>query len=77
MLAISNIWMCLFLNNSSILTKSPILGQAPSQCSILADMFTIAEQLLYSKHVMILICRNIFLDQLRGIVVFWLNCWNV
>ena len=26
---ISNIWLCLFLRNASILNKMPILGQAP------------------------------------------------
>ena len=30
MLAISTIWLCLFCENFSILTKIPILGQAPS-----------------------------------------------
>jgi len=30
MLAISCIWLCLFCENSSILNKIPILGQAPS-----------------------------------------------
>ncbi len=29
MLAISNIWLCLFFENFSILTKTPILGQPP------------------------------------------------
>ena len=29
MLAISNIWLCLFFKNFSILNKMPILGQAP------------------------------------------------
>ncbi len=29
MLAISSIWLCLFCENSSILNKIPILGQAP------------------------------------------------
>ena len=53
-----------------------VSGQQVNQCPVLADMFTIAELLLYSKPVMILICRNIFLGQLRGIVVFWLGCRN-
>jgi integrase len=30
MLAISNMWLCLFFRNYSILNKMPILGQAPS-----------------------------------------------
>jgi len=30
MLAISNIWLCLFFKNFSILNKIPILAQAPS-----------------------------------------------
>ena len=29
MLTISNIWLCLFFDNFSILNKIPILGQAP------------------------------------------------
>jgi len=31
MLAISHIWLCLFLENSSILNKMSILGQPPRQ----------------------------------------------
>ncbi len=30
MLAISHIWLCLLWDNFSILTKNPILGQAPN-----------------------------------------------
>ncbi len=34
MLAILNIWLCLFSENSSILNKMSILGQAPKLCKV-------------------------------------------